>query len=52
MTSYIQTLIEEDFEIQAVQGVIPPESWVTEDIRNADELRRPMMLVNKAQKLT
>lgn len=50
MTHYINTLIQEGFVIDAVTEVIPPEDWVKEDIRNADELRRPMMLILKAHR--
>lgn len=49
LTSYINPLIKLGFTLEAVTEVIPPQEWVELDPRNADELRRPMMLIIKAR---
>ena len=50
MSSYVNPLIEEGFTLEALTEVIPPSDWVSFDPRNADELRRSMMLIIKVTK--
>ena len=50
MSSYVNPLIEEGFTLEALTEVIPPSDWVSLDPRNANELRRSMMLIIKVTK--
>lgn len=49
LTGYLNTLLQNGFEILNIEEPMPPESMLTID-GMADELRRPMMLIVKAQK--
>ena len=50
MSSYVNPIIEEGFTLEPLTEVIPPSDWVSLDPRNADELRRSMMLIIKVTK--
>ncbi|MGX4599987.1 class I SAM-dependent methyltransferase [Faecalimicrobium sp. JNUCC 81] len=50
MTTYMNTLIQSDFEVTGIVEPIPEESMLKEIPEMSDELRRPMMLLISARK--
>ena len=50
MTTYINTLIKNGFEITGVVEPMPEESMLKDNKEMQDELRRPMMLIISARK--
>ncbi|MGL4571640.1 MAG: class I SAM-dependent methyltransferase [Clostridium sp.] len=50
MTTYINTLIKNGFEITGVVEPMPEESMLMDNKEMQDELRRPMMLIISARK--